>query len=60
MLLLFSHCTFAQNYELFESEEILEISLKGDFEKLLKDTKGEPQYFDFPMWITLKIIVKYL
>ena len=49
MLLLFSPGAFAQNHELFESEEILEISLKGDFDKLLKDTKGEPQYFDFSL-----------
>jgi hypothetical protein len=49
ILLLSSFCAFAQNNILFESEEILEISLKGDFDKLLKDTKGEPQYFDFSL-----------
>lgn len=49
MLLLFSFYAFAQTDELFESEEILEISMKGDFDKLLKNTQGEPQYFDFSL-----------
>jgi hypothetical protein len=40
---------FAQSKGLFDAEEILEISLKGDFDKLFKDTKGEPQYFDFSL-----------
>lgn len=40
---------FAQSKRLFDTEEILEISLKGDFDKLFKDTKWEPQYFNFTL-----------
>ena len=49
ILLLFSFYAIAQIDPLFESEEILEISMKGDFDKLFKDTQGEPQYFDFSL-----------
>jgi hypothetical protein len=38
---------FAQSKGFFDSAEILEISMRGEFDKLFKDTKGEPQYFDF-------------
>jgi len=49
ILLIFSfHCQ-AQKKALFDTGEILEISMKGDFDKLFKNTKGEPQYFDFSL-----------
>lgn len=35
-----------QNSALFESEEVLELSLKGNVRQLFKNTKGEAQYFD--------------
>jgi hypothetical protein len=40
---------FGQNSTLFESEELLELSLKGDVRQLFKNTKGEAQYFDFSL-----------
>jgi hypothetical protein len=36
-----------QNPGLFESDEILELRLKGNFDLLFRNTKGEPVYFDF-------------
>jgi hypothetical protein len=48
LLILSFHCQ-AQKKALFDTGEILEISMKGDFDKLFKDTKGEPQYFDFSL-----------
>lgn len=48
-LMFWSQLCLGQNQTLFDSEEILEINLKGDFNKLFKNTKGEPQYFDFSM-----------
>lgn len=47
-----SHHCLGQNKGLFESDEILEISLKGDFNKLFKNTTGEPLYFDFSISYT--------
>ena len=49
ILMLLSYHSLSQNAGLFETEEILEISMKGDFDKLFKDTKGEAQYFDFSL-----------
>jgi hypothetical protein len=49
IFLVFKTQVISQDLNLFDSEEILEISLKGDFDKLFKDTKGEPQYFDFSL-----------
>ena len=46
---VWTHHCLGQNKGLFESDEILEISLKGDFNKLFRNTTGEPQYFDFSM-----------
>ena len=49
VILFWSQLCLGQNQTLFDSDEILEINLKGDFNKLFKNTKGEPQYFDFSM-----------
>ncbi len=46
-ILVWTHDSLGQNKGLFESDEILEISLKGDFNKLFKNITGELQYFDF-------------
>jgi hypothetical protein len=40
---------FSQNRQLFEQEEVLELTLKGDVSGLLKNTKGEALYFDFTL-----------
>lgn len=48
-ILFWSQLCLGQNQGLFDSDEILEVNLKGDFSKLFKNTKGEPQYFDFSM-----------
>ncbi|WP_146064376.1 HipA domain-containing protein [Algoriphagus boritolerans] len=45
--LILTPLSFGQSEGLFEDEEILEIELKGDVKNLLKNTKGEPEYFDF-------------
>jgi len=47
--LIVSTRSFGQSKGLFESEEILEITLKGDARSLLKNTDGEAEYFDFSM-----------
>jgi hypothetical protein len=47
LIFMMSHNCFAQNEGLFESEEILEITLKGDVRALFSNTKGEAEYFDF-------------
>jgi hypothetical protein len=47
LIFIMSHNCFAQNEGLFESEEILEITLKGDVRALFSNTKGEAEYFDF-------------
>ncbi|WP_111671832.1 hypothetical protein [Algoriphagus litoralis] len=46
-LLIFSKLSFGQNSSLFERVEILEMTLKGDVKGVLKNTKGDPTYFDF-------------
>ena len=38
---------FGQSKGLFESEGILDITLKGDARSLFKNTKGDAEYFDF-------------
>ncbi len=48
-IMFWSHLCLGQTHGLFDSEQILEIKLEGDFNKLFKDTMGEPQYFDFSM-----------
>lgn len=48
-IMFWSQLCLGQKQGLFDSDEILEINLKGDFNKLFKNTKGEPQYFDFSM-----------
>ncbi|MFN4000120.1 hypothetical protein [Algoriphagus sp.] len=40
---------FAQKEGLFDSEEILEITLKGDVRALFANTKGEAEYFGFTL-----------
>ena len=42
--------SFGQRADLFQSDEILEISLKGDARSLFSNTKGEPIYFDFLLY----------
>lgn len=44
--------SFGQNSGVFESDEILEITLKGDARSLFNNTKGEAEYFDF--WVSAK------
>lgn len=46
-ILFWSQLCLGQNQGLFDSDEILEITLKGDFNKLFKNTTGEALYFDF-------------
>lgn len=45
--LMASHLCYGQSSGLFDSGEILEISLKGDIKRLFSNTKGEAVYFDF-------------
>lgn len=45
--LFLSFHSWGQTNGLFENDETLEIRLKGDFNKLFKNTTGEAQYFDF-------------
>lgn len=47
--LCFVQLCYGQNEGLFETEEILEITLKGDVRSLFKNTKGEALYFDFSL-----------
>lgn len=49
LYLLLGQLCYGQNEGLFDSEEILEISLKGDTRALFSNTKGEPEYFDFAL-----------
>jgi hypothetical protein len=43
-----SYC-IGQNDGLFEREEILELTLKGDVRALFSNTKGEAEYFNFSL-----------
>ena len=47
--LVWAQLCFGQNSKLFESEDILEITLIGDARSLFKNTKGEAIYFDFSL-----------
>jgi hypothetical protein len=47
ILLLWFQDSIGQIKGLFDSEEILEITLKGDFKSLSKNISGEATYFDF-------------
>lgn len=49
VFMVLSHYNFGQNEQLFEQDEILELTLKGDVSGLLKNTKGEALYFDFTL-----------
>lgn len=54
-----SNFGFGQDSTLFDSEEILELSLKGDVRQLFKNTKGEAQYFDFSLGYADEIGVQH-
>jgi len=53
VLLLFALCfridAFAQASQLFESEEVLEITFSGNIGELMKDRGDAPQYHDFKL-----------
>ena len=44
--------TFAQSGKLFDSEEILELTISGDINRLIKDRKGEPEYDEMTVTYT--------
>jgi hypothetical protein len=48
----FSVETFGQSAPLFDSEELLELTISGDVNRLLKDRKGKPEYDEMTLTYT--------